>query len=67
MVNFSATRVRLKTLSTKLFNNDILSVNLSRNSISNYHKMHPEIATKKGVIAPLSKHGFRDFHRDYET
>ena len=54
MVNFSATRVRLKTLSTKLFNNDFLSVNLSRNSILNYHKMHLKIATIKELL-PLKR------------
>ena len=29
--------------------------------------MHLKITTAKRVIAPFSKYGFRDFHRDYET
>ena len=29
--------------------------------------MHLKIATPKSVIASLSKYGFRNFQRDYET
>ena len=40
----------------------ILSVNLSRNSILNYHKMHLKNTTpEKGVVAPFSKYSVAQF------